>query len=106
MVNRCKKKTVRIIGVKEEYPYEQESLKLEDDDVLLLYTDGLIEAENDNNELFGEDRLAQLLKEINHLPPQEMIEHIVEQVRLFSGHRSFQDDVSLVVMQVKHIERG
>ncbi|MGK2943272.1 MAG: SpoIIE family protein phosphatase [Desulfuromonadales bacterium] len=90
-----------IIGVKEDFPYEQESLKLVDGDVLLLYTDGVIEAENDKNELFGEDRLVSLLEEHNKLPPQDMIDHIIEQVRLFSGHRSFKDDVSLIVMQVK-----
>ncbi len=91
-----------IIGVKEDFLYEQESLKLEEGDVLLLYTDGLIEAENGNNELFGEDRLAELLSETHQLPPQEMIDCIVEQVRIFSGHNNFQDDVSLVVMQVGH----
>ena len=90
-----------IIGVKADFPYEQESLQLEDGDVLLLYTDGLIEAENNQHELFGENRLVDLLKNHYHLPPHEMINHIVEQVRLFSGHSSFQDDVSLVVMQVK-----
>jgi serine phosphatase RsbU (regulator of sigma subunit) len=90
-----------IIGVKKEFPYEQESLMLNDGDILLLYTDGVIEAENSQNELFGEDRLTKLLKENCHLPPQEMINHIIEQVRLFSGHHNFQDDVSLVVMQIK-----
>jgi serine phosphatase RsbU (regulator of sigma subunit) len=90
-----------IIGVKEDFPYEQESLMLEIGDALLLYTDGLIEAENDQNELFGEERLTDLFSEQCHLPPQEMIDHIVDQVRLFSGHNNFQDDVSLVVMQVK-----
>jgi len=91
-----------IIGVKEDFVYEQESLRLEEGDVLLLYTDGLIEAENRNSELFGEDRLAELLSETHQLPPQEMIDCIVEQVRIFSGHNNFQDDVSLVVMQVGH----
>ncbi|MDH3454760.1 MAG: SpoIIE family protein phosphatase, partial [Desulfuromonadales bacterium] len=90
-----------IIGVKEAFPYEQESLTLEAGDVLLLYTDGLIEAENEQHDFFGEGRLAELLGEHSHLPPQELIEHIVEQVRLFSGHRNFQDDVSLIVMQLQ-----
>jgi serine phosphatase RsbU (regulator of sigma subunit) len=94
-----------IIGVKEDYPYEQESLKLEVGDVLLLYTDGVIEAENDKSELFGESRLVQLLSEKNQLPPQALINHIVEQVQLFSGHHSFLDDVSLIVMQVKQLDR-
>ncbi len=90
-----------IIGVKEDFPYEQESLNLEIGDVLLLYTDGLIEAENEQNELFGEDRLIALFSEQCQLPPQEMIDYLVDQVQLFSGRNSFQDDVSLVVMQVK-----
>jgi hypothetical protein len=89
-----------IIGVKEEFTYEQETLKLEDGDVLLLYTDGLIEAENQDNELFGDERLAKLLSEKRHLAPQELIRYIVDQVRLFTGHDSFQDDVSMVIMQV------
>ena len=95
-----------IIGVKEDFPYEQESLQLEDGDVLLMYTDGLIEAEDNQHELFGENRLADLLKSQCHLPPQEMISHIVEQVQLFSGQSSFQDDVSLVVMQVKQQQQS
>lgn len=90
-----------IIGVRIDYPFEQEALTLEPGDVLLLYTDGLIEAENENNEFFGEARLAQLLAEKNHLlSPQELINHVIEQVRLFSGHHGFKDDVSMIVMQV------
>jgi hypothetical protein len=90
-----------IIGVKKDFPYEQESLKLEEGDVLLLYTDGVIEAENDQHEFFGDQRLESLLREHCRLPPQELIDHIVEQVRLFAGHHSFQDDVSLIVMKAE-----
>jgi serine phosphatase RsbU (regulator of sigma subunit) len=92
-----------IIGVKKDFQYEQESFTLEDGDVLLMYTDGVIEAENDQEELFGEKRLAELLGEYCHLPPQELIDYIIDQVRLFSGHHSFQDDVSLVIMQAKQL---
>jgi serine phosphatase RsbU (regulator of sigma subunit) len=89
-----------IIGVKKHFDYEQESLKLASGDVLLLYTDGLTEASNENNELFGEHRLKELLAENHQMEPQALISHIVEQVQLFTGHQSFQDDVSLVVMHV------
>ena len=65
---------------------------------MLLYTDGLIEAENDHNEFFGEERLAELLKENHHLQPQELINYIVDQVRLFTGHQNFKDDVSMIVL--------
>ena len=70
-------------------------------DTLLLYTDGLIEAANEENELFGEERLAGLLIENHHLQPQDLINHIVDQVRLFTGHQHFTDDVSMIVMQAE-----
>jgi Na+/proline symporter len=88
-----------IIGVKQDFPFQQESTTIEAGDTLLLYTDGLIEAEDDHGNLFGEHRLCQLLKENNHLHPIELINRIVEQVRLFTGRHSFVDDVSLVVLQ-------
>ncbi len=90
-----------IIGVKKEFPYEQESITLESGDVLLLYTDGLIESTNEDSDFFGEERLIELLKEKHHLPAQQLIDTIIEQVQLFSGHHNFQDDVSLIVMQVE-----
>lgn len=88
-----------IIGVKEEFAYEQESLKLECNDILLLYTDGLIEAENEQQEQFGEQRLAEQLAEQSLLSPQELISHLVEQVQLFSGQQTFQDDLSMVILK-------
>jgi serine phosphatase RsbU (regulator of sigma subunit) len=89
-----------IIGVYKEFPYEQAEISLEPGDCLLLYTDGVIEAENAEGEFFGEDRLGQLLLTSNELSPQDLIDHIFDQVRLFTGQHSFLDDVSLVVMKM------
>ncbi len=91
-----------IIGVKDSFPYEQKSLHMEAGDVLLLYTDGVIEAENSQGDFFGEARLTKLLETHSHLVPQELIDLIFEQVRIFSGRHSFHDDVSLVVMKLDH----
>ena len=90
-----------IVGVKKDFIYEKDSYRLASGDVMVLYTDGLIEAENDHNEFFGEERLAGLLLENHHLQPQELINHIVDQVRLFTGHQSFIDDVSMIVLQAE-----
>ena len=45
-------------------------------------------------------RRNQLPADKHKLPPQELITYIVDQVRFFSGHNNFQDDVSMIVMQV------
>jgi len=90
-----------IIGVKREFPYEQESVDLAQGDLLLLYTDGIIEAANHTGELFGEQRLTELLRESHSLTPQDLIETILQQVRMFTGLHGFSDDVSLVVMRIE-----
>jgi len=95
-----------ILGVRREFPYELEYIDLLPGDVLLLYTDGVTEAANSANELFGEERLAELLRDSHLLEPQELIERIFQQVRLFTGSHSFNDDVSLVVMQIEDQEKN
>jgi len=95
-----------ILGVRREFPYEQESIDLEPGDVLLLYTDGVIEAANSEYELFGEERLADLLKDSHQLAPRELIDRILQQVRLFTGSHSFNDDISLIVMKVEEIKKN
>jgi len=73
-------------------------------DVLLLYTDGITEAASDTGEMFGEERLAELLRTSGRLSPQALIDLIFLQVRLFTGTQSFDDDVSLVVLQISSRE--
>ncbi len=68
--------------------------------MLLLYTDGIIEAENNNKDFFGTERLGKLLEECTELSPQDIIDRIMNQVRIFTGMRHFNDDITLVVMKI------
>ncbi|WP_459815894.1 SpoIIE family protein phosphatase [Geotalea toluenoxydans] len=90
-----------ILGIKRKVAFEQKQLLLEPNDVLLLYTDGIIEAANPAGELFGEDRLCELLQTYRQLPPQQLVDNLFSQVRSFAGSQGFVDDVSLVVMRVE-----
>jgi serine phosphatase RsbU (regulator of sigma subunit) len=94
-----------ILGVRREFPYELETRMFEPGDVLLLYTDGITEAANAHGELFGEERLVELLRDAHQQPPAALIDRIFQQVRLFTGSHSFNDDVSLVVLQVEGCEQ-
>jgi Na+/proline symporter/GAF domain-containing protein len=91
-----------ILGVKKNVLFEEKSTSLASGDVLLIYTDGITEAENHNTgEFFGEEKLKSLLASNADLPPEEIIENILDQVRLFTGVHSFNDDVSLVIIKAK-----
>lgn len=89
-----------IFGIKKNIIFEQKTTHLEAGDILLLYTDGIIEAESSDKDFFGTERLGTLLEECTELPPQEIIDRIMNQVRLFTGMRHFNDDITLVVMKV------
>jgi serine phosphatase RsbU (regulator of sigma subunit) len=90
-----------ILGVKRGVFFEEKQVQLHPGDVLLLYTDGITEAENPAGIFFGEERLISLFAEYHRLPPQQIMDKLLEQVRLFAGIQHFNDDVSLVVMRVE-----
>lgn len=90
-----------ILGIKHEVVFEERETSLSPGDVLLLYTDGLTESENNVGDFFGEERLEQLLSEYHAMQPQEIIDRIMEQARLFTGQRTFRDDVTMVALKVE-----
>lgn len=88
-----------IFGVAKEIAFEEKSIVLNQGDVVLLYTDGITEAQNPNGEFFGTERLAQLLATQGPNAPQEIINKIVTELRSFCEGNSFEDDVSMVVLK-------
>lgn len=90
-----------ILGIKPGVAFEEKKTRLRSGDLLLLYTDGIVEAESQEGLFFGETRLLQLLKTYHALPPQQIIDKILHQVRLFTGIQNFNDDVTLVIMRLE-----
>ncbi|MDX9709036.1 MAG: PP2C family protein-serine/threonine phosphatase, partial [Trichloromonas sp.] len=88
-----------ILGIKTDVIFEEKTEFLNPGDMLVLYTDGIIEAANAEGELFGEERLCRLLHELQPESPQKIIDSLLEQVREYTGMQNFTDDVSLVVMK-------
>jgi serine phosphatase RsbU (regulator of sigma subunit)/catechol 2,3-dioxygenase-like lactoylglutathione lyase family enzyme len=65
-------------------------------DMLVLYTDGIIEAAKADDEQFGEERLIEVLTGAAHLDPDGVIRAVVDAVHEFTGGQQ-QDDITLVV---------
>jgi serine phosphatase RsbU (regulator of sigma subunit) len=74
-------------------------LMLEPDDLLVLYTDGITEAENGQGEAFGTERLQQIVVEQRALRSGDVIEQLLLALREFSGSHPIEDDVSLLVVK-------
>jgi serine phosphatase RsbU (regulator of sigma subunit) len=70
-------------------------------DILVLYTDGVIEAENSQGEEFGVERLSTLIHRGHMLSSDELMNHILESIADFSRNVAFEDDVTILVVKFK-----
>jgi sigma-B regulation protein RsbU (phosphoserine phosphatase) len=90
-----------IIGAFDTSEYEQETIAMYEDDLLVAYTDGVTEALNPEGEEFGETRLYRAIAAGVGLSAHELTLSIVESVREFCRDMPQHDDLTLVVMKVK-----
>ena len=68
-------------------------------DIITLYTDGVIEAQNKNGCEFGRDNLCQVIKANSHKSSKDIMDGIVDQVKQFSSSSNFTDDLTLIVLK-------
>jgi phosphoserine phosphatase RsbU/P len=92
--------TCTVVGLFDDWHPAVTEVQLAPGDTLVLYTDGVTEAENAEGEQFGECRLMETMRERRHLPVRSLLEAIVERVQEFGG-REQADDITLVVARCK-----
>lgn len=88
------------LGMFPDMFYRQETVYMNPGELLLIFTDGIVEAMNTSEEEFGELRLANLASAHRHLPPSALIDLISAQIGAFVGQRTQHDDQTLIVAQV------
>jgi len=90
-----------VIGLFPQMAYEDATVDLQPGDVLVAFTDGVTEALNASEEEFGEDRLKDLLREIMHLPVNEISARISDALKNWIKDAAQYDDLTFVVMKVR-----
>lgn len=86
-----------VVGAFPFAQYGESSIVLEPKDLLLLYTDGISEPQNDYDEMYGEDRLIELVKKNAHLSDEGIINAVMEAVKQWTGSDELQDDMTLLI---------
>ncbi|MCF0226317.1 MAG: serine/threonine-protein phosphatase, partial [Methanobrevibacter sp.] len=79
--------------------YETNTINLDIGDKILLYTDGVTEANNSYNEFFGEEKLKEIVEENDNLSVDECVENIKNRVLEFSGKDNQFDDITLLMVE-------
>ena len=80
---------------------EERQIAVEPGDKILLYTDGVTEAENQKRERFGLSRLQEMFNKYGQESAQQLMEDIKAEVYSFIGNYAQYDDITLVVIEVK-----
>jgi sigma-B regulation protein RsbU (phosphoserine phosphatase) len=87
------------MGAVNDAKYTQESVQMAPGDLLVLYTDGVTEAENAQLEMFELERLKKVIDASHTLPSKDIIQEILTAVRTFSGDQPQSDDITLMVIR-------
>jgi sigma-B regulation protein RsbU (phosphoserine phosphatase) len=90
-----------VIGLFDEFTYDQESLQTQPGDLIVAYTDGVTEARNPRGEEFGESRLHDLVAARAGLSAEALVAEVIERLRQWCRDTPQHDDVTLVVMKVR-----
>jgi serine phosphatase RsbU (regulator of sigma subunit) len=88
-----------VLGIVPEPRFEQHATVIDAGDVVCFYTDGVTEAMNVRRQLFGEERLAEVLRRCHHLDPEEIIGRIIDAVTSFTASTPQTDDITMVVLK-------
>jgi serine phosphatase RsbU (regulator of sigma subunit) len=87
-----------VLGMLEEMTFEVKNAQMQGGDILLVYSDGVTDVQNDKGEMFGEDNYLRLL---NHTAKsaESLLEHIVSNLRDFIGETPQYDDITLLAVR-------
>jgi hypothetical protein len=86
------------VGISEESEWVSTSITIPNGSWLLLYTDGVIEAQNQIGEHFGRERILEIMGEQKWTTPQELQDKLISAVYEFSGDKAQLDDITLMVL--------
>ncbi|MFH1574567.1 MAG: SpoIIE family protein phosphatase [Acidobacteriota bacterium] len=89
-----------VLGLFEQASYRADTLQLDPGTVFAVYTDGVTEAANEDDEEFGDDRLLEVVQAWQARSPEAIYGEVTRRVREWRGKLAQQDDVTLIVGRV------
>ena len=87
------------LGINPKEPYLSTEITLTTGDLLLIYSDGLVEALNKHEEEFGEQRVIDLLKNSPRETAEQTLQRMLSSIRAFTGQRRQYDDMTAIVVR-------
>lgn len=89
------------LGADERETYQQTSVDLHEGDLVLMYSDGVIDAENKQRDFFGVERLCELAARHGQMEPVQMLDKIIMELISFASSEGPSDDLTCVAVKVE-----
>lgn len=89
------------LGILPDVQYAALEVPVDPGDLLVFYTDGIVEAQNREHALFGFERFEALVQAYGDLPPRQFIDRVMQAVAEFADGAPQHDDITLVVVRVE-----
>jgi len=88
------------LGIIDDADYQETQLQLESGDLIVFYTDGVVEAMNKKEKMYGFDRFLEVIKENSGLDANPFMEKLIDDINSFVGKAEQHDDLTIVVIKV------
>jgi len=89
-----------VLGLIEAFEFGERALTLEPRDLLVMYTDGVVEAMNSDHIQYGAQRLAEVVDRFYDSSPREVVRRIRESIEAFVGNVPLADDTTYIVCRI------
>ena len=89
------------VGVEKKTEYQDKDFSVETDDIIITYTDGVIEAPNSRGLQYSKERLLEVIVNNKHLSGKEIAEHVKTDILKFTGVDNQHDDQTLLIIKVQ-----
>jgi sigma-B regulation protein RsbU (phosphoserine phosphatase) len=88
------------LGIIDDADYQETQLQLESGDMAIFYTDGVVEAMNKKEKMYGFDRFLKVIKETGNLDAETFLAKLIDDINSFVGKAEQHDDLTIVVIKV------
>jgi serine phosphatase RsbU (regulator of sigma subunit) len=88
-----------VLGLFSDETYEEKHTHLQAGDILVVYTDGIVEAKNDEGVLYGDNRLREIIRVNSTLTSEELMRSILESVEQFRNGARQRDDMTILIFE-------
>ncbi|MBW2538887.1 MAG: SpoIIE family protein phosphatase [Deltaproteobacteria bacterium] len=89
------------LGILEDVEYQETRLELAPGDMIVLYTDGIVEAMNEQEEMYGFDRLLEVVQGAKSMTAESLLKKILYEVNAFVGGVAQHDDITIIVINAE-----